>query len=199
MATAPACRTSPSRLPGASRTTSCPTSSIPTSTPCSAHSGRGRKPCPSSSRRISNESGRPPRSLRSLPPRGAGDLPWDGPAEGLGRPPRSLRSRRIGFAQPIRCAGAKQCFAKSPLRPPEGAGDLPWDGPAEGLGRPPRSLRSRRIGFAQPIRCAGAKQCFAKPPLRPPRGPETASGAVITMTSCASGREHAALKDRTKE
>ena len=37
------------------------------------------------------------------------------------RPPRSQCSRRAGFAQPARVAGAELCSANAPRHPPEGA------------------------------------------------------------------------------
>ena len=92
----------------------------------------------------------------------------------MGRPPRSLRSRRAGLARPTRFAGAKQCFANSPLHPPRGAEGFLGAARRKSWRQPTRSLRSRGAGFARRTGFAGTKQCLAHSRLHPLVGARSA-------------------------
>ncbi len=89
---------------------------------------------------------RPPRSLRSLPPRGQARRSGRPFATGMARPPRSLRS--LPPRGQARRSGRP--FATGMARPPRSLRSLPPRGQARrsgrpfatGMARPPRSLRS---------------------------------------------------------
>ena len=88
---------------------------------------------------------------------------------------------------------------ETPATPPQG-GWRPHQGrPGERSRTTPTltAFAEDRLCTADPLR--GREAMLRETPATPPEGPETASGAGITMASCASGREHAAMKERMKE
>jgi hypothetical protein len=98
---------------------------------------------------------RPPRSLRSLPPKGAA-LALGAALRAAPMPPRSLRSL-----------------------PPKGAA-LALGAALRAAPMPPRSLRSQRAGFAQPARSAGAAHALRNPCLTPAKGAALVHGRLCT-------------------